>query len=210
MEQANSVLDIGCGCGVITFCMAQRLARQKHSSLLGIDIDNLSIQEAQENRKNYPVYENQYINFENISLQDFTKTTTRKFDLIVTNPPFYGNSLKSPDVKKNISMHRDGNLPFEILALCAAQLLEKEGVFWLILPCAEMEVFYKTAQQTADLYPFSHFEIFPVRDKKNNRIVAGFTQIRKLTYTKKDIYIRERDGSYSKEYLELIHPFLLL
>lgn len=85
------ILDIGSGCGVITLMLAQR----SNAQITGVDIDKPSIEEAAENANN-SLWKNR-INFINCSIQDFcTAEHQNNFDLIVSNPPFFVDSLKSP------------------------------------------------------------------------------------------------------------------
>ena len=89
IENTNSVLDIGCGCGVIAFCIADRLRRsgQTDFHVTGVDVDADSIAEARGNAQSFPQRNNIHFLFENIDIQHFD--IDYKFDLIVSNPPFF-------------------------------------------------------------------------------------------------------------------------
>ena len=81
-EKANTILDIGCGTGLIALMLAQRNSK---SSVTGIEIDAIASQEAQENIGNSDWRER--IKIEHTSLQKFKPQT--QFDIIVSNPPFF-------------------------------------------------------------------------------------------------------------------------
>jgi tRNA1Val (adenine37-N6)-methyltransferase len=112
-EAANTILDIGCGSGLITLMLAQR---NLNSNVIGIEIDKIASQEAQLNISNSDWEER--IGIKHSSLQQFT--TQLKFDLIVSNPPFFpkNKSLKSRDIARHTN-----TLSFEELIDNATNLL---------------------------------------------------------------------------------------
>jgi tRNA1Val (adenine37-N6)-methyltransferase len=137
---STHILDIGTGTGVIALMLAQKT----NASIVGIDIDVSATQQAQEN-----VDESKFknsITLFNTSFQDFVKTTSLKFQLIVSNPPFFEQSLKSSDEKRSNARHADV-LPFEDLLDGVIKLLDEKGKFCLILPTLEAEKFRGMAQK---------------------------------------------------------------
>ena len=89
VSKAYKILDVGTGTGVIALMMAQK----SNAKIFAIEIDENSVQQAKENfeKSKYSLQ----INLEKISLQEFSKKSRQKFDLIITNPPYFSNSLKS-------------------------------------------------------------------------------------------------------------------
>ncbi len=205
----RTVLDIGCGCGVIGFCIADRLQQQgtDNYSIIGIDIDGASIAECHRNAALFPKTGNAVFHFEKISLQNFTKLHQPEHQLIVCNPPYFGNSLKPEDEKRLQSRHRDDTLPFETLAECASELLADDGLFYLILPCSEAIEFEQIA--SGRLHLCEKIEIRPVPDKPANRCILGFGRhpARNLKHT--TLTIRDDHRDYTPEYRELTHDFYL-
>jgi tRNA1Val (adenine37-N6)-methyltransferase len=63
----------------------------------------------------------------------FDQYPDKKYDLVVSNPPFYINSLKSPEAKKELAKHADHNF-FSSLISYAAKHLKAKGAMCLILP----------------------------------------------------------------------------
>ena len=102
VDSAQTVLDIGCGCGVIAFCLAQKLSEnQVVPSIVGIDVDADSIAEARENAERFPLLPYSSFHFEQVSLQDFAnQQDAGQFDLIVSNPPYFHDDLKPQDKNK--------------------------------------------------------------------------------------------------------------
>ena len=205
----RTVLDIGCGCGVIGFCIADRIQQQHTDNyvLTGIDIDGASIAECHRNAALFPKTENAIFHFEEISLQDFTKLHQSEYQLIVCNPPYFGNSLKPEDEKRLQSRHRDDTLPFETLAECVSNLLADDGLFYLILPYSEAIEFEQIASRR--LHLCEKMEIRPVPDKTVNRCILGFGRHPAVNLKRTTLTIRDDRRDYTPEYLELTHDFYL-
>lgn len=210
VAEAERVLDVGCGCGVILFCMAQKLqnaSAPKLQSFVGIDIDENSVNEALENKTTFPNLSNQQIDFEKIALQDFSVSAKEKFDLIVSNPPYFGSSLLSPKESNCVSKHRDANLSFADLVAGVDNLLEDEGSFFLILPVAEMELFMAEISKT-EMRLFYEMKVSPVEGKQPNRVICGFSRSEKALQ-KCSLAIRNEDRSYHSDYINLTREFYL-
>lgn len=200
------ILDVGCGCGVIGFCIADRLIanRETDFSVVGIDIDAPSIQESMENAEAFN-HERafQHFVFQQIALQDFTM---KDFDLIVSNPPFFADSLKPSDAKRLQSKHRDENLPFAVLALKASELLTDEGLFYLILPVAESVEFVKIAETSLNLAEI--VDVYPTSTKPAHRRILGFAK-RKNEIHRSALTIRDASGGFTPEYIALTKQFYI-
>ncbi|MCL1849891.1 MAG: methyltransferase, partial [Bacteroidetes bacterium] len=131
-ENCKTVLDIGSGCGVISLMLAQRT----DAKIIGVDIDEKSVKEAQRNAEISPWKDDVQFIHENIV--DFAQKTTQKFDMIVSNPPFFENSLKSPEISKNISKH-NVTLSLNELIDAVEIFLSENGRFGVILPIEAAE-----------------------------------------------------------------------
>lgn len=126
----KSVLDIGCGTGLIALMVAQRCA--EGTKVTGIEIDKDAAEQAQENVRNSRWSKD--ITIANIKMQDFCPT--EKFDLIVSNPPYFTNALKAPDAKRSAARHND-SLSVEDIVHFAKKHLSEEGRLAVVLPCEE-------------------------------------------------------------------------
>ena len=195
----ESVLDIGCGCGVISFMLAQRT----NAKITGIDIDEKSVSEAQKNAENFTWKHQMQFIWDNV--QNFAQKSTQKFEVIVSNPPFFENSLKSPEAHKNISRHND-NLPFEELTDAVDILLSDNGRFGVILPLLPAENLEKLAIEKG-LYPTKKTWVFPTPSKKANRILTMYE--RKQTICEED-ELTIRDNGYTDEYYQLVNEYLII
>ena len=205
----RTVLDIGCGCGVIGFCIADRLRQQgtDNYSVTGIDIDGASIEECRYNAAAFPRDHHPNFHFEEISLQDFAPKHPSEYQLIVCNPPYFGNSLKPEDEKRRQSRHRDDNLPFATLAECARQLLTDDGRFYLILPPPEAADFEIAVD--GKLFICEKMEIRPVPEKPANRNILGFGRKPSENVKHTTLTIRDSKRNYTPEYRERTRNFYL-
>ena len=208
-ETAQSVLDIGCGCGVIAFCIAQQLAeRQQNPTVFGIDIDADSITEARGNADRFPLLPKSCFHFENIRLQDFVnQENSPHFDLIVSNPPFFHGDLKPQDKSKLQSKHGDGQLSFQELVDGVDALLSQNGRFTLILPTSEMAEFHQLT--IGKWHCLRSVHIHPTATKPVYRIVREYG-LTPQPETASRFSIRNAESQYTPEYLQLVKPYLTI
>ncbi len=137
---SKQILDIGTGTGVVALMLAQKT----EAHIDAIDIDKNAFNQASEN-----VSESKFSNqifVIHSSLQDYSKIAGKKYNLIVTNPPYFEQSLKSSDEQRSFARHADV-LPFEELIEGVIKLLEIKGKFCVILPTLEAEKFRALAQK---------------------------------------------------------------
>jgi len=123
------ILDIGTGTGLIALMMAQRFPE---SSVLGIDIDPEAVAQATENVQLSPFSER--INILQKDLMKFVDTDG--FDAIVSNPPYFVDSLECPDDQRTMARHTV-SLTYEGLIRQAYRLLKDDGCLSLVIPSAE-------------------------------------------------------------------------
>ena len=136
-EPCHRVLDIGTGSGLIALMLAQRL----HSaSLLAIDVDEAAVAQAAENFASSPWAER--LEVAHTALQDLS---TEPFDLIVSNPPYFTDSLKNPDSQRRAARHTD-SLSHAQLLDNAQRLLTDGGTLAVILPAEAEEPFLALAR----------------------------------------------------------------
>jgi tRNA1Val (adenine37-N6)-methyltransferase len=198
-EKCKSILEIGSGCGVISLMLAQRTKAE----ITGVDIDGDSVEEAKKNSDRSPWMSR--VQFFQERIQEFTKNTSEKFDVIVSNPPFFEKNLKSPIAKKNISKHND-SLAFEELANTVDTLLTQTGYFGLIMSVNSAVAFEKI-MLSLKFFATKKTMIFPTRDKNANRILMLFERIPNKCKEKSLII---RDNGYTNEYRELIKEYLTI
>ncbi|MEZ5196637.1 MAG: methyltransferase [Bacteroidales bacterium] len=195
------VLDIGTGSGIISLMIAQ----QSDTVIDAIDIDPDSIEEARLNFQNSK-WKSQ-LNAVHCSLKDFVNTSSKQYDLVVSNPPYFSNSFKSPDLSRTISKHNDQLSRHELLH-GADQHLHPQGSFWVIIPFDGVSSFSELAK-SAGLYLQQEFVIFPKRNKPANRVVMEFRKNKPKEIESKKLIIRNLNGSYTNKYKMVTKDFYL-
>ena len=119
---SKTILDIGTGTGVIALMLAQKT----DAFIDAIDIDENAVKQAQENISDSKF--SQRIKVTLNSFQDYSKDTDKRFDLIVSNPPYFEQSLKSTDEQRSQARHAYV-LPFEELLDGVVKILNPKGNF---------------------------------------------------------------------------------
>ncbi len=197
-----SILDIGTGTGVIALMLAQRFANAKVDA---VEIDLDAAQTAGRNFNNSPFAERLTLYADDFEIY-FNQFAERKYDLIVSNPPFYIDSLKSPGAKKTLAKHTDIDF-FERLINGIAGHLMPDGCCWLIFPATSVEMVLGLAEACL-LYPQKVINVLSYPHSPAHRVIIclGFDrvspQISSLT-------IYREIGVYSDEYQGLLKPFFL-
>ncbi len=164
----QKILDVGTGCGVIALMMAQRF----NAEITAIDIHEGACRDARHNFTNSPwpdklkVYHGDF--------HEFFAVTDSKFDLIVSNPPFFNNSLQSPLEHRNTARH-NVKLTHADLITGTVQLLEKQGFLAVILPISSFLSFEKAAMK-AGLFNVKKRMVHPVAGKPAHRVLAAFSK----------------------------------
>ncbi|HNQ59904.1 MAG TPA: methyltransferase [Bacteroidales bacterium] len=133
--EAERILDIGTGCGLLSLMCAQR----SKAWITGIDIHFPSIEQAQENFKKSR-WKNR-LKAKHIALEDYEGNS---FDYIITNPPFFINSLKVKNPVRNLARHTD-EFRHKLMLVDCKRLLNDKGSFGIILPVFEARYFEEMA-----------------------------------------------------------------
>ncbi|ERM84848.1 hypothetical protein P872_22575 [Rhodonellum psychrophilum GCM71 = DSM 17998] len=201
-EDPKSILEIGVGTGVVSLMLVQRFPE---CSLLGVELDKDAYLQACENAVSSPWKES--VNFHEVSFQEFSREFVGKFDLIVSNPPYFPNHLQTSDDKRNMALH-DVGLSFGDLIKGVVKLLSPEGVFWVILPQRQMQDLESIAA-FFELFPGAAYHLSDRPGKKILRIIQEFS-FQKKERSIQDLLIKDEDGEFSKRYRDLLREFLLI
>ncbi len=202
VANAENILDIGTGTGVIAIMMAQR---NPHTKIYGVEIDENAYLQAKENFKASPW--NATLIAINDSIQDFQLKTTEKFDLIVSNPPFFSGGTFSHNENKN-NVRQTVKLSHADLLRAVALLLKKEGKFSIILPWIEGLRFLEIAKSCM-LYCNEMVEVIPKKSKPIERLLMTFEKTPK-ELIKSTLIIQPDDAKrneYSEDYKNLTKAF---
>ena len=163
------ILDIGTGTGLLAIMLAQRC----DAEIVAIEPDYESYLEACINVSLCKW--NNRIKVENKTLQEYNSINNR-FDLIITNPPFFSGSLKNPDLRKSYTRYDDSLTSSDILN-CVSRLLNEEGQLQLILPYIEGNIFIAEANRYG-LYCNNILKIRPLPSSEIRRMILTFSRHR--------------------------------
>lgn len=194
-------LDIGTGCGIIPLIMSQRGV----GSVDAVDMDYESTREADLNFK-LSLWKDRLCVF-NDDVRNFALKNEKKYDLIVSNPPFYSSDVKPIREKKVMARHVS-TLSFKDLLVSVKKMLKDDGRFALVLPYVESRIFIKEAE-TLGFYLHRNQYVVPINGKEPNRVNMQFRLYETDAVDSNTIVIRNSDYSYSDEYKSFLEDYYL-
>jgi len=200
-ENAKSILDIGTGTGLIALMLAQR----SNSEIDAVEIDDLACMQAKENIAKTDWKDS--IQIINTPFQNFSKSIDKKYDLIVSNPPYFQNSLFAPDKKRTDARH-NSNLQLDELLSGALELLADNGALSVILPYLEGNFFILKASELG-LYCTRQTNVLPRPNKEPKRLLLEFMKIKKPLVEQEIIIELNKRHEYSDAYKNLTKDFYL-
>lgn len=195
------ILDIGTGSGLLAFMMAQRYPG---SIIDAIEIEEMACQQAGENAMNSVFGER--INVKCIDFNKFYIDEVKKYDLIISNPPYFQDALQSPSWQKNLAKHQK-TLSVEELVKGVSCLLTKEGAFYVVLPHEHKSNLLKIALQNG-LYCNGMLNIHSFEGKAIVRTVFKLEK-RSEKLIKEELSIYSAGQQYSEKYKQLTADFYL-
>ena len=204
LPDAKQMLDVGCGSGLITLMLAQRTESQA-STIQAIDIDSESAAQAAENFEASEWAER--LSVECVSLQDYSRQGARKFDLVVSNPPFFVDSLKAPDVARNNSRHCD-TLTHEELLKYSSEMLVDGGRLAVVLPSVEAKRMVDLSA-VYGLIPSRLCIVKSTERKGEIRRLVEFVKTSEWIKCQIEQLCIHSDGDYSDDYKALTKDFYL-
>ena len=230
------ILDIGTGSGLIALMLAQRLAappphpsppgREKGFHIDAIDIDEAAVEQAAENFAASPwadrlhAYHSSLQEWQNHSVPSLVgRVRERLYDLIVSNPPYFQNSLKNPDKARQTARHTD-TLSYNELFLHSVRILTENGILALVLPAeAEQEICSLAAQHS--LYLTHITRVYSKESKPARRILLSFEKPKfrntdistyrssENPFSEDTLVLEDETGGRSAAYREITKGFYL-
>lgn len=199
VKNATSILDVGTGTGLIALMLAQRTL---NAHIDAVEVEDEAYVEATVNFKNAPwsdrlkIYKDSFLEFQ----------TDCKYDLIVSNPPYYTDTYKQPSSERMLARHV-GELTFKSLLEKVAGLLSEQGTCAFIIPYKEEESFLKLGENLG-LFPKKIERIKGRVDLPFKRSLLYLTQ--ELTSVEeKELVIEKGRHIYTDEYIKLTKLFYL-
>ena len=197
----TKVLDAGTGSGLIALMLAQRIPG---AQITAIDIDAGAVEQAKYNFGVSPWSDR--LECHQQALQELEGEGI--YDLIVSNPPYFQDSLKNPDSQRAMARHTD-TLSYEELLKHSARLLTKEGIISLVLPIeAEQQII--TLAQSLGLYPTHITHVYPKPGKAAKRLLIAFSPLAsRLSPIAYSLTLESETAPRSEAYIELTKEFYL-
>lgn len=200
-NQPKTILDIGAGTGLIALMLAQKSDAETIDSL---EIDADAYEQCTDNFESAPWGDRLFCY--HAGLDEFVAEIGNKYDLIVSNPPFYSEEVASGDAARDRA-RQNQSLPFEELVAGVFHLLSESGVFSTIIPFKEEGDFLKLA---------SCFGLMPQRitrvkgnpDSEIKRSLLAFSFM-KTGVIVDELIIEEERHHYTDAYIELTKDFYL-
>ncbi|WP_166837319.1 tRNA1(Val) (adenine(37)-N6)-methyltransferase [Rheinheimera pleomorphica] len=199
-EPGGAILDIGAGSGLISLMLAQRSLAA--NAIDAIELDSAAAAQAMLNVANSPWP----TAIQLIKGDILTYHSAKRYRLIVSNPPFFQQSLLPKDKKRSQARHTD-SLPLAALLTKAGELLHAEGIFSLILPLAEAEAMLQQALAQG-WYLARRCEVRSKANKPVQRLLLSLSKQRQKA-ANSSLIIHQADGGYSAEYKALLQDFYL-
>jgi tRNA1Val (adenine37-N6)-methyltransferase len=197
-KENGSVLDIGTGTGLIALMAAQRGA----DSVVAVEIDEKAARQAAEN-----VASSKWKDIVTVVHSDIACfSDDKRFDAVVCNPPFFRDSLRSPDSVRSQARHND-TLSYEKLAEMANSLLSDSGLFSLVLPYDMADTFISVAAKNG-LYLCKRTNVVTRKGNLPKRVLLSLCKQVKVCVTDELVMFDELNNETS-EYISIVRDFYL-
>ena len=200
-ENPHSILDIGTGTGVIALQLAQQTDAE---TIDAIEIDDKAYEQAVENFENSDWGDRLFCY--HASLEEFVTEIDEKYDLIVSNPPFYTDEFESKNNARNKARFTS-SLSFLTLLNGVSHLLSTAGLFSVIVPYKEEQNFIQLASKV-NLFPVRICRVkgTPIAETKRSLLELSFLESDVITT---ELIIENSRHQYTKDYIEVVRDFYL-
>jgi len=198
-EVPLNILDIGTGTGVIALMCAQAMPL---ATIDAIDIDSNAAAQAAENFNNSPWATRLYSS--NISLQNMV--TTKPYDIIISNPPYFVDDYKSGDNRRDLARHSTA-LTYNELITGIARLLIQKGKAFVIIPAFNFDMLQQLAEEKG-LYVTYRTNVMAVQGKPPYVTLVRL-QKERSPVVEDTITIQHSNGNFTDSYRQLTKEFYL-
>lgn len=198
-DSSRAILDIGTGTGLIALMLAQR----SDALIEAIEIDQAACEQAMENVRNAPW--SGRVKVIHSSLQDFRPG--HRYDLIVTNPPYFIDSYLASDEARNMARQAGISLTYHELLQGVVRLLHGTGRFCVILPYREAQIFRDIAEQNG-LFCNILVNVKTGNDKPFKRVLMEFSRVEQ-ELEEKELVLHSREREFTPEFRLLTQSYYL-
>lgn len=188
--QPKSILDIGCGTGVLSFMMAQRFPS---SVIHAIEIDEIAANRASENFNANTLGKHCKV----VCADFLDHLFNQSYDLIISNPPYFQDAYKPQEANRRLARHND-NLNVNEMLKKTSSLLHPNGIFAVIIPSETASNLIRSAQES-NLYLHQVLEVFG-KETTLKRVCLLFKTVKTTNIISKQLVIRDAYGNYTEAY----------
>ena len=200
VRSTDVVLDVGTGCGLLPLMLAQKGVGQVDA----VDIDKASIEEATINFKASQWRDRLQAFCADIA--DFQ--TDRRYDLVISNPPFFNRFSKCDSERKSKARHNDAGLSYATLCHEVCRLMQSEGRLSLVLPFDVSDLFLEEAEKVG-LYLHKRMTIIPIEGRDPNRVNLELGLSKTAEIQEETFVIRNADKRFTEQYKEFLRDYYL-
>ena len=198
-NKATNILDIGCGTGLISLMLAQR---NDAAVITGIEIEENAFLQSQDNFNNSKW--SQRLSIIHTSLQVYQSNT--KFDLIVSNPPFFTDSTQANNQYRKFARSTN-SLNFKELISKSKTLLSENGIFSVIIPFPRKEEFISMALEN-NLHLRRICNVKGTSNSPVKRVLMQFNKSQN-TILEENLILEKERHNYTNKYIDLCKDFYL-
>lgn len=200
VQNAHKILDVGTGTGLVALMLAQRSLPD--ADIVALEIDETAAGQARENVTRSPWKER--VEVVQADFRDYQSLD--KFDVIVSNPPYFVDSLECPDQQRNAARHND-SLAYEELLEGVAGLLAEDGAFTIVIP-VDVADRVKMIAAVKNLYALRQLNVITKPGGVPKRTLVTFT------FSNQECVVEElltelARHQYSEEYIALTQEYYL-
>ena len=190
-------LDVGSGTGVLALMCVQR---NPELIIEAVELDEMASKECDYNFK-----KSNYSDQLSATHRDFLKfDSTQKFDLVLSNPPYFQSRLENDDKRKSNSRH-ERSLPKEKFVKRVASLMDIDGDFWIIVPYIDAHGWVDVAMENKLLLN-RRVNLIGKEGGEYIRVILNFS-FEKKNVTENELTIRDFTNNYTSDYIELTKEF---
>ena len=201
-ENPSAILDVGAGTGLIALMMAQRFPT---ASVDAVEVDASACEDARFNFGQSLWNERLWL-FQT-SFQQFAEESVTKYDLVVSNPPFFENSVNVKTVSRELARNSE-NLGLDELCSGAGKILSEDGVFAVVFPFQRFDELVQVASKNG-LFLKRFIKIRPNPEKPFHRILAEFSKNEGIISVKELVIESMKHDDYTDDYRVLTRDFYL-